>query len=316
MAFPIRVKDVMSSPVQTATADTTAAKAATACLERAIGSLVVVDDDDMIGIVTSDDFVRLVGGAIDPETRSLREFMSTEVVTIDADAPVGEAVDEMFEHGIARLVVLENEELVGLVSTDDILRYVPQVVQRQGFEQPRHEEFQYRIRQETTYEKGDWEFDCVGLSGEQVSIGDRVEFTKPISEQDVRTFAAASGDTNRLHLDEEYAAGTRFGRRIAHGTLVGGLISAALARLPGLTIYVSQDLSFLSPVDIGERVTAVCEVVDDLGPDKYQLTTDVVDANGEYIIEGQAVVLIDDPPETGRVAVEPIAGSEVTPSRP
>lgn len=316
MVFPIRVNDVMSSPAQTATADTTAAEAATMCLEKAIGSLVVMDDSDMAGIVTSDDFVRLVGKAIDPETHVLREFMSTEVVTIDSNAPISDAADAMFEHDIARLVVLEEEKPVGLVSTDDILRHVPQVIQRQEFEQPRHEEFRYRIRQETAYEKIDWEFDCVGLSDEQVSVGDRVEFTKTISEQDVRTFAAASGDTNRLHLDEEYASGTRFGRRIVHGTLVGGLISAALARLPGLTIYVSQDLSFLAPVDIGERVTAVCEVVDGLGPNKYQLTTDVVTTNDEDIIKGQAVVLIDDPPETGHVAIETIAGPTGPSSRP
>lgn len=76
--------------------------------------------------------------------------------------------------------------------------------------------------------------------------------------------------------------------------------------VPGLTIYVSQDLSFLAPADIGKRVTAECEVVDDLGRDKYQLTTDVVNRNDERVIEGQAVVLIDDLPEPERVAIKAI----------
>jgi acyl dehydratase len=140
-----------------------------------------------------------------------------------------------------------------------------------------------------------------------VSVGDRVTFEKTLSEQDVRTFAAASGDTNRLHLDSEYAEGTRFGRRIVHGTLVSGLISAALARLPGVSIYVSQDLSFLAPVDIGDRVRAVCEIVDSLDSNKYTLTTDVFDEDDTQVVEGQAVVLVDELPETGRVEVETLA---------
>ncbi len=304
MAFPIRVSDVMSSPVETVSPDATAAEAATTCREKAIGSLVVVDDADVTGIVTSDDFVRLLGEAADPEDRPLHEFMSTEVVTVDADVPVADAVRSMFGHGIARLVVVAGDEPVGLVSTDDVVHHVPQVLQRQELHRPRTDEFRYSVRQEVAYENVDWEVECVGLSDEEITVGDRVEFTKTIDDEDVRAFAAASGDTNRAHLDEEYARETRFERRIVHGTLVGGLISAALARLPGLTIYVSQSLSFLAPVGIGERVTAVCEVVEDLGDGKYQLTTDVVDADDERVIEGQAVVLVDDLPETGDVIVE------------
>lgn len=153
----------------------------------------------------------------------------------------------------------------------------------------------------------DWVVTSLGVSEKHVTVGDKVEFSKTLTEQDVRTFAGLSGDTNRLHLDEEYAAGTRFRRRIVHGTLVSGLISAALARLPGVSIYVSQDLSFLDPVGIGDRVTAVCEVVEGLGEQKYTLTTDVFDSDGTQVIGGQAVVLIDRPPETASIDVEPIS---------
>lgn len=99
---------------------------------------------------------------------------------------------------------------------------------------------------------------------------------------------------------------TRFGRRIVHGTLVSGLVSAALARLPGQTIYLSQDLSFLAPVGVGERVTAECTVVDSMGRNKYELTTDVFGAD-DQVIEGEAAVLIDELPETTRVEYESIA---------
>lgn len=307
MPFPIRVSDVMSRPVRTATPETTAAAAAARCHEESVGSLVVVEDGDPVGIVTSSDLLEHLGTATDPGGTPLREFMSSPVVTTDAGAPVGDAVATMFEHGIARLAVLEAGDLVGVVSTDDVLHCVPQVLQRRELADAPPEAHRYRVYQDTAYEESDWEFECMCASDAEVSVGDRVTFAKTIREQDVRAFAAASGDTNRLHLDDEYAEGTRFGRRIAHGTLVGGLISAALARLPGVTIYLSQDLSFLSAVGVGDRVTATCEIVESLDGDKYELTTDVLDADDERVIEGQAVVLVDPAPETAHVEVEPLA---------
>ena len=100
---------------------------------------------------------------------------------------------------------------------------------------------------------------------------------------------------------------TRFGGRIAHGTLVAGLVSAALARLPGLTIYFSQELGFHGPVTIGEQVTAVCEVVEHVGGDRYRLRTDVHDADDERVVEGEAIVVIDDRPASATVEVEELA---------
>jgi len=147
------------------------------------------------------------------------------------------------------------------------------------------------------YDEPDWTFErSVERSGE-ITLGDTVRFSKRIDDGNVRDFAHASGDTNRLHLDEEFAETTRFGGRIAHGTLVSGLISAALARLPGLTIYLSQDLEFAAPVSVGDRVTATVEVVEDLGDDRYRLSTTVADDDADRVaVEGEAVVLIDDLP--------------------
>ncbi len=139
----------------------------------------------------------------------------------------------------------------------------------------------------------EWETDRTVDDPEALAVGERVEFTKTISDDDVTSFAAASGDTNPLHLDEEYAEGTRFGDRIAHGTLVSGLISAALARLPGTVVYLSQDMEFLAPVYIGDRVTADVEVAEDLGGGRLRLSTTIVN-DGEPCIEGEAVVLVPD----------------------
>jgi acyl dehydratase len=147
------------------------------------------------------------------------------------------------------------------------------------------------------YEDDDWLSKRSVEEYAELSVGDHVEFVKPITDEDVREFARVSGDTNRLHLDEEFAAETRFGGRIAHGTLVSGLISAALARLPGLTIYLSQDMEFRAPVPIGDRVRAYVEVVEDLGNDQFRLKTQVTDGDGEkVVIDGEAVVIIDEMP--------------------
>jgi len=142
----------------------------------------------------------------------------------------------------------------------------------------------------------EWHVELSADHPDRLGVGDRVEFTKRISNNDIKQFAAASGDTNPLHLDDDFASQTRFRGRIAHGTLVGGLISAALARLPGLTIYLSQDLEFHNPVRPDDRLTAEIEIVEDLGDDQYRLTTRVLD-DGNVVIDGEAVVLIDDLPE-------------------
>ncbi|MWV39737.1 MaoC family dehydratase [Natrialba sp. INN-245] len=144
----------------------------------------------------------------------------------------------------------------------------------------------------------EWSFDRTVDDPADIDVGDTVTFEKRLSEEDVRAFARISGDTNRLHLDDEFASQTRFGERIAHGTLVSGLISAALARLPGLTIYLSQDLEFSAPVGIDDRVSARVEIVESLGNAQYRLETTVRNEDDdEQVIDGEAVVLIDDHPE-------------------
>src|SRR5207302_11143711 len=92
----------------------------------------------------------------------------------------------------------------------------------------------------------------------RLAVGQRAAFSKTIAEADIRTFAAVTGDRNPLHLDETFAGRSRFGRPIAHGILVAGVISAALGMvLPGPgAIYLSQTLKFLRPVYPGDTVTA------------------------------------------------------------
>lgn len=128
-----------------------------------------------------------------------------------------------------------------------------------------------------------------------LQVGDRVTFRKPIDASTVERFGVVTGDTNPLHFDPEYAEQTRFDGRIAHGMLGAGVISAALAELPGgVTVYLSQDLRFEAPVDIGDEIEAAVEVVEEVGDDRYVVETVAEDASGTTVIGGEATVLIEE----------------------
>ena len=95
------------------------------------------------------------------------------------------------------------------------------------------------------------------------SIGTQATLSRTITEDDILLFALVSGDHNPIHLDAEYAERSLFGKRIAHGFLIGSLISAVLGNaLPGPgSIYLGQTLKFLAPIHIGDTVTVTVKVV-------------------------------------------------------
>ena len=128
-----------------------------------------------------------------------------------------------------------------------------------------------------------------------ISVGQSASFTKTITESDVYTFAGLSGDLNPAHINEEYAKGTRFGGRIAHGMLSAGLISAVIGmQLPGPgIIYMGQTLKFLSPVRIGDTVTATVKVTSiDEQRRRAVLETTCTNQEGTLLISGEAKVLL------------------------
>lgn len=125
-------------------------------------------------------------------------------------------------------------------------------------------------------------------------IGDQASTAKTISESDVYLFAGITGDHNPAHVNEVYASQTRFGRRIAHGILSAGLISAVLAmKLPGPgTIYLGQELKFVRPVYFGDTITATC-TVSELLPEKNIARLETVCTNQDeaVVIKGTATVM-------------------------
>lgn len=123
-------------------------------------------------------------------------------------------------------------------------------------------------------------------------IGRKESITKRICDVDVRHFAQLSLDVNPVHLDEEYAKQSIFGKRIVHGFLVGSLISAVIGnKLPGFgSIYLKQEMNFKKPVYIDDEVTAEVEIVEEIKPSIYLAMTRCMNQYGDVVIDGSAII--------------------------
>ena len=132
------------------------------------------------------------------------------------------------------------------------------------------------------------------MAFEDFKVGMKAHTSKTITETDVILFAGVSTDINPVHLDEEAAKKGIFGKRVAHGILVSGLISAVLGnKLPGPgSIYMGQELKFLAPVFIGDTITAEVEIVE-LIPEKcrIKLNTTCYNQDGKVVIAGSALIM-------------------------
>ena len=126
-----------------------------------------------------------------------------------------------------------------------------------------------------------------------IDIGYTSTHRKMITEKDIGQFAEVSGDDNPVHLDEEFARKTLFGGRIAHGVIAISLISAAVAKFPGLVILISHSSRFLRPVRIGDTITATAEVTG-TRKDKgiVSLKTTCANQDGKLVVEGETEVRI------------------------
>ncbi len=129
---------------------------------------------------------------------------------------------------------------------------------------------------------------------EDLELGISASVSRTVSEADILMFAGVSGDTNPVHLDQEFAASTMFGGRIAHGMLSAGLISAVFGtRLPGPgSIYLSQTLKFKAPVKIGDTVVARVTVKELKTEKRRAVFSTVCSVGSTVVLEGEAELLI------------------------
>jgi 3-hydroxybutyryl-CoA dehydratase len=137
-----------------------------------------------------------------------------------------------------------------------------------------------------------------GYYFEDLSVGMTASYAKTVTDADIVLFAGVSGDTNPVHVNDEFARGTMFKGRIAHGMLSASLISTVFGtRLPGPgCIYMSQSLRFKAPVRPGDTVTALVTLVE-LKPDRKQARFECVClVGGKPVLDGEALILVPSRP--------------------
>jgi 3-hydroxybutyryl-CoA dehydratase len=133
-----------------------------------------------------------------------------------------------------------------------------------------------------------------GVFFEDLSVGQEASLSTTVSEADIVAFAEISGDKNPVHIDAQYAAGTMFKERIAHGMLSAAYISAVFGmKLPGPgAIYISQTLNFKAPVKIGDTVVTTVKVIELIAEKKRARFETVCSVNGKTVVQGEAVLMV------------------------
>lgn len=131
-------------------------------------------------------------------------------------------------------------------------------------------------------------------------VGDEHCFSRKFSGEDVRVFAAISGDDNPLHLDQDYASHTRFGKQLVHGVLVLGVISAAanqMGRGEMTAILLKAKADFIKPVYLDDTVTAKLKVISvDLRRRRLLVSTICQNQDGTPVIIGEGTIFLDHHP--------------------
>jgi phosphate acetyltransferase len=142
----------------------------------------------------------------------------------------------------------------------------------------------------------------------EIRVGQQVSLSRTLTADDIRAFAAVSGDTNPAHLDPVFASQSVMKQVVGHGMWTGSIISTILGtRFPGPgTIYLGQTFRFMKPVFVGDTVTASVDVLaknDEKGT--VQLACRVVNQHGKTVLDGEASVLAPTAKHVGPLADAP-----------
>ena len=129
----MQVKDAMNPNVISASKDISIKEAARTLTKHEIGSLIIVEDEKIVGVITESDIIRkVVATGLDPSVTLVEEMMTKDVITIDADAELNDACQTMVDHKIKRLPVLDGGQLVGIITTTDIISVEPKLMEELG----------------------------------------------------------------------------------------------------------------------------------------------------------------------------------------
>ena len=132
-------------------------------------------------------------------------------------------------------------------------------------------------------------------SFEEIDMGLKHSFEVIINEELEESFATISGDFSPLHMDEQYAKETKFGKRVCHGMLLASFFSRLVGMyLPGKNaLYFSQNLNFVGPCFIGDKIIVKGEIIDKSEATKMiKIKTTIKNIEGKLLVEGIAQVLV------------------------
>lgn len=127
---------------------------------------------------------------------------------------------------------------------------------------------------------------------ESLSVGMSATSKHTITDETINTFAKVSGDHNPIHLDDDFATASKFGKRIAHGALVSSFFSALFAsELPGAgAIYVAQNTRFIKPVFIEDTVIAEVKITHIDVPKHRVYFSTICYVNDVIVLSGDAEI--------------------------
>lgn len=133
-----------------------------------------------------------------------------------------------------------------------------------------------------------------GFFFEDLKVGQTAVVARTLTEADIVLFAGISGDTNPVHINEEFASETMFSGRIAHGMLTASFISTVIGtRLPGPgAIYLSQTLRFRAPVRVGDTIRARATVTELFPAKQRAALATTVSVGNKVVLEGEATVMV------------------------
>jgi len=184
---------------------------------------------------------------------------------------------------MAEKVVIDTDDMELLMKFARMFRFTPEILQ--GVPKTIPKETQV-TPSESTFE--------LGKSLDEIEIGETAESTMIVNDEHIDLYAQMSGDYNALHMDDEYAATTMFGKRIAHGPIGGALVARVIGtQLPGLgTLAFNMKVNFKAPVFPGDEIKAVVEVTEKVVEDNLcRLKFDVFNQDGVLVMDGYANVM-------------------------
>ncbi len=128
---------------------------------------------------------------------------------------------------------------------------------------------------------------------ESLEVGQSYTFERVITAEEVLMYAKLTGDDNPIHVDEEFASETRFGKRIVHGAFLLGIISKVLGRdFPGHgSVAVSFAVKFARPVPVGSSITVEVKIAEKFERHKHVRAKVFVYINGKTAVGGEATFI-------------------------